>query len=192
LPHHNCVFGVVHFAYLFMANQTKAEIQNELLDVKAQLDARDQELLALKDQLAAVPDSAPRLPGFADRVWLPENIDEIVTNQDGSTWRPVSYGTTKNGSRFIEWKAQVSHCPKKGGKRTYSKTRIPFQAWNEQCDQIMSLIKDGNRLVDITANFLPDTWEYQGKEYSKDFWYVTSVDPFVRQEDTEPQGTLDV
>jgi hypothetical protein len=41
-----------------MANPTKADIQNELLDVKAQLDAKDQELLALKDQMAAEQSAA--------------------------------------------------------------------------------------------------------------------------------------
>ena len=151
------------------------------MTTKAQLEAQVTEL---QEQLAAAqaatPDAAPRLPGFANRIWLPENVDEVVTNKDGSTWRPVKVGTTKNGSRYIEFKAQVSHFDKDTQKRTYSYTRFPFKAWNDQCDQIMSLIQDGNRLVDITANFLPDTWKYEGKEYSRDYWIISSVDPFER------------
>ena len=162
------------------------------MTTKAQLEAQVTEL---QEQLAAAqaatPDAAPRLPGFADRIWLPENVDEVVTNQDGTTWKPVKYGTTKNGSRYIEFKAQVSHKDKESGKRTYSRTRIPFKAWNDQCDQIMSLIQGDNRLVDITANYLPDTWSYEGKDYSRDFWYVASVDPIERPA-TEEQGELNV
>lgn len=160
---------------------TKAQLETQVAQLQEQLAAAQ----------AATPDAAPRLPGFADRVWLPENVDEVVTNQDGTTWKPVKYGTTKNGSRYIEWKAQVSHFDKETNKRTYSKTRIPFKAWNDQCDQIMSLIQDGNRLVDITANYLPDTWSYEGKDYSRDFWYVSSVNP-IEREATEEQGELDV
>ena len=147
---------------------TKTELEQQVVELQAQLAAAQ-----------SAPDKAPRLPGFADRVWLPKNIDQVVTNEDGTTWTPVKHGTTKNGSRFIEFSAQVAYRDDEG-KRTYSKVRIPLKAWNEQCDQIMSLIQDDNRLVDITANFLPDTWMYEGKEYSRDFWLISSVDPFER------------
>ena len=80
---------------------TKTELEAQVAQLQEQLAAAQ----------SATPDSAPRLPGFADRVWLPENIDEVLTNQDGTTWKPVRYGTTKNGSRFIEWKTSVSPCP---------------------------------------------------------------------------------
>jgi hypothetical protein len=159
---------------------TKTELEAQVAQLQEQLAAAQ----------SATPDSAPRLPGFADRVWLPGDIDEVVTNQDGTTWKPVKYGTTKNGSRFFEWKTSVSHLDKKTNKRIYSKTRIPFKAWNEQADQIMNMIKDGTRLVDITANYLPDAWNYEGQDFSQDFWYVTSVDPFVRNEPAEVQGEL--
>ena len=160
---------------------TKAQLVAQVAQLEEQLVAA----------LAATPDAAPRLPGFANRIWLPESIDEVVTNKDGSTWKPVKYGTAKNGSRFIEFKAQVSFFDEDTQKRTYSYTRFPFKAWNDQCDQIMSLIQDGNRLVDITANYLPDTWSYEGKDYSRDFWYISSVDPYEAK-GTEKQGELNV
>ena len=160
---------------------TKAQLEAQVTELQERLDAA----------LAATPDAAPRLPGFADRIYLPKDVDEVVTNKDGSTWKPVKYGTTKNGSRYIEFKAQVAHKDKETGKRTYSRTRIPLKAWNDQCDQIMSLIQDDNRLVEITANFLPDTWVYEGKDYSTDFWYVVSVDPIERPA-AEEQGELNV
>jgi hypothetical protein len=97
---------------------TKTELEAQVAQLQEQLAAAQ----------SATPDSAPRLPGFADRVWLPGDIDEVVTNQDGTTWKPVKYGTTKNGSRFFEWKTSVSHLDKKTNKRIYSKTRIPFKA----------------------------------------------------------------
>ena len=161
------------------------------MTTKAQLEAQVTEL---QEQLAAAqaatPDSAPRLPGFANRIWLPKSLDEVVTLADGKTFKPVRYGTTNNGSRFIEWTAQLSSLDKKTGNRIYSKAKFAFKAWNEQCDQVIELINAGNRLVDVTANFLPDVWSYEGIQYTKDFWFVLSVDPLERDEQPEAQAEI--
>jgi len=151
---------------------TKAELETQVAELKEQLAAAQ----------ASTPDAAPRLPGFANYVWLPRDIDEVVTMKDGSTFNPVRYGTTNNGSRFIEWSAQVDTYNKRLGKRIYSKAKFTFKAWNEQCDQVIRLIQEDNRLVEITANFLPDAWTKDGVEYTKDYWFVLSVDAVERKE----------
>ena len=119
-----------------------------------------------------------------------EDIDNLMESDNGH----MSTDDTSDPDQSSNCASSVEDVyvedDKKTNKRIYSKTRIPFKAWNEQADQIMNMIKDGTRLVDITANYLPDAWNYEGQDFSQDFWYVTSVDPFVRNEPAEVQGEL--
>ena len=82
-------------------------------------------------------------------------------------------------------KLRSLHQSKESGKRTLLHNGFfaptSKEAWNDQCDQsCSSLIQGDNRLVDITANYLPDGPLgnlSEDKDYSRDFWYVVSIDP---------------
>ena len=156
------------------------------MTTKVQLEAQ---VAQLKEELAAAqaavtPATPPKLPNFSNRVWLPkaQEINTEVTHQ-GNTFVPVKSGKCNNGSDFIEWSVQVDNYDKELGRRVYSKNRFILKAWKEQYEQVMQLIEADQRLVELTANFLPDTWKDQdGNERQADRWYVVSVAPISRKE----------
>ena len=120
---------------------TKAELEQQVTELQSQLAAAQ-----------SAPDAAPRLPGLAERIWLPKSLDEEVEGANGS-FKTVKQGKTLNGKEWLSFKAQVSHEDKDTKVRTYSKHRFTFKAWNENAQLIKDLIEANDRLVDVTANY---------------------------------------
>ena len=148
---------------------TKAELVQQVSDLQAQLAAAQ-----------SAPDAAPRLPGLAERIWLPKSLDEEFEGANG-TFKTVKQGKTVNGKEWLSFKAQVSHEDKDTKVRTYSKHRFTFKAWNENAQLIKDLIEANDRLVDVTANYLPDSYTNRdGVDVQTDNYLILSVNPVER------------
>lgn len=148
---------------------TKAELEQQVTELQSQLAAAQ-----------SAPDAAPRLPGLAERIWLPKSLDEEFEGANG-TFKAVKQGKTPNGKEWLSFKAQVAHLDDDTNVRTYSKHRFTFKAWNENRQLIMDLIEANDRLVDITANYVPDVYTNRdGIDVQIDNYLILSINPVKR------------
>ena len=148
---------------------TKAELEQQVTELQAQLAAAQ-----------SAPDAAPRLPGLAERIWLPKSLDEEIEGANGS-FKVVKQGQTPSGKEWLSFKAQVAYYDKETETRIFSKHRFTFKAWNDNARMIKELIESNDRLVDITANFLPDVFTTRdGVDIQIDTYLIGSIDPVKR------------
>ena len=130
------------------------------------------------------PDSAPRLPNLAVRAWLPKSLDEQITRKDGTTFNPVKQGKNQKGDEWIKFRIQLHHKDERSGKRIYSKSYFQVKAMGAVREQIIELINSNERLVDLTASYLPYEIPASDErpEVQVDEFYLQSVTPFLRNE----------
>jgi hypothetical protein len=166
----------------------RAEIA-ELQELLSQRDVRIQELETERDANPVVeqPDSAPRLPNLAVRAWLPKSLDEQITRKDGTTFNSVKQGQNQQGVDWIKFRIQLSHLDERSGKRFYSKSYFQVKAMGAIREQIIDLISSNERLVELTASYLP--YEIAASDarppVQVDEFYLKSVTPVLRKEESQ-------
>ena len=143
-----------------MTKATLASQRAEIAELQEQLSQKDECIQELESKLDATPDeeqpeSAPRLPDLTLTGYLPRALDEVVTCKDGTTFNVVKVGQNKEGVNWLKWDMQASFKDEASGKVFYSKNRFKVKALGELRDQIAELIESDNRLVELTASYLP-------------------------------------
>jgi len=180
-----------------MGNNLMSLKKDQLVEMIEQSNLTIESLKAKTDQ----PDSAPSLPNLALRAWLPSSLDEKVQKKDGTYFDAVTQGKNKAGKDWIKFQIQASHYNERFQKRFYSKFYLKVKALGEIRDQIIELIESNQRLVALTASYLPYEYSLRDSEGNDlppvqvDEFFLTSVTPVPRRDasPTAPeQEELDV
>ena len=172
-----------------MTNNLMALKKDQLVEM---INQKNQTIESLESKLdvepvVEQPDSAPRLPNLAVRAWLPKSLDEQITRKDGTTFNPVKQGQNQQGDEWIKFRIQLSHYDDRSDKRIFSKSFFQVKAMGAVREQIIDLINSNERLVELTASYLP--YEIAASDarpaVQVDEFYLKSVKPVPRKQ--EPQ-----
>ena len=107
---------------------TKTELEQQVAELQAQLAAAQ-----------SAPDAAPRLPGLAERIWLPKSLDEEIEGANGS-FKTVKQGKTPTARVAL---LQSPSGSLRQGHQSPHLLQAPFhlQSLERECTLIKDLIE---------------------------------------------------